>query len=54
LYDLRVTFKEPNVGDDQYVEREIPWDVAAGDRVKRVGIQGDCRGSIEVEIIDRP
>ena len=48
LFVLEATVEVPDVGTDDFVEREVTWEGDAGPDITRVRIQGDLQAEIEV------
>lgn len=48
LFVLQAKVEVPDVGTDDFVEREVSWEGDAGPDIKRVRVQGDLSADIEV------
>lgn len=51
LFALECRVEVPDVGTDDFVERDVTWEGDVGPDIKRVRIQGDLSAEVEVEII---
>ncbi len=49
LFVLEAKVEVPEVGTDDFVEREVTWEDDVGPDIKRVRVQGDLDANIEVE-----